>query len=64
MVSSTSAIFSSAIYVVVKLTSKFALLKEPTDDSDIATILASLADGFGFAGPERRIEPKDPTRKF
>jgi hypothetical protein len=64
MFSSTSVIFPSAISVVAKLTDEFASLEEPTDDSDIATVLASLADGHGFAGFERRIEPKDPTRKF
>jgi hypothetical protein len=52
------------IYVVAKLTSEFALLEEPTDDSDIAIVFALLADGSGFAGSERRIEHKDPTRKF
>jgi hypothetical protein len=26
--------------------------------------LALLADGSGFAVSERRIKPKDPTRKF
>jgi hypothetical protein len=64
MFSSTSTIFPSTIYIVVKLTGEFASLEEPTDDSDIATVLTSLADGSGFAGFERRIEPKDPTQKF
>jgi hypothetical protein len=40
------------------------LMEEPTDDSDIAIVLASLAYGSGFAGSERRIEPKDPRQKF
>jgi hypothetical protein len=48
VVSLTSTIFASAISVATKLTSEFALLEEPTDDSDIATVLASLADGSGF----------------
>jgi hypothetical protein len=42
----------------VKLTGKFASLEEPTDDSDIATVLASLADGSSETGSERPIEPK------
>jgi hypothetical protein len=52
------------ISVVAKLTGEFASLEEPIDDSDIAIVLASLADGSGFTGSKRRIEPKDPTRKF
>jgi hypothetical protein len=62
MVSSPPAIFSSS--VSSKLTGEFTLLEEPSDDSDIATILGFLADGPGFAGSERRIEPSDPTQKF
>jgi hypothetical protein len=27
-------------------------------------VLVLLADGSGFAGSERQIEPEDPTRKF
>jgi hypothetical protein len=64
MVSSSSLIFSPVIYVVAKLTDEFASLEEPTDDLDIAIVLVSRADGSSFAGFERRIEPKDPTRKF
>jgi hypothetical protein len=64
MILSPSAIFLSSIYVSVKLTSEFTSLEEPSSDSDIATVLDSLADGSGFAGSERQIEPKDPTRKF
>jgi hypothetical protein len=48
-------IFFPAISIVAKLTGEFASLEEPTDDSDIAIVLASLADGSGFAGSERRI---------
>jgi hypothetical protein len=48
----------------MKLTGEFTSLEEPSDDSDITTILDSLADGPGFAGSERRIESSDPTRKF
>jgi hypothetical protein len=61
MVSSTFATSPPSIYVAVKLTGEFASLEEPTDDSEIATVLASLADGSGFAGSERQIKPKDPT---
>jgi hypothetical protein len=57
-------IFPSAISVAAKLAGEFASLEEPTDDSDIAGVLASLADGSGETGPQRRIEPKDLTRKF
>jgi hypothetical protein len=62
MVSSPPVIFPSSISV--KLTGEFTLLEEPSDDSDIATVLGSLADGLGFTESERRIEPSDPTRKF
>jgi hypothetical protein len=64
MVSSSSSIFPSEFSVVAKLTDEFTSLEEPTDDFDLATVLVSLADGSGFAGSERQIEPKDPTRKF
>jgi hypothetical protein len=50
--------------VVVKLTGEFTSLEEPIDDSDIAIVVVSLADGSDFGGSERRIEPKEPTRKF
>jgi hypothetical protein len=53
MVSSSSAIFFPVIYVVKKPTGEFASLEEPTDDSDIAIVLASLADRSGFVGSER-----------
>jgi hypothetical protein len=62
MISLPPAIFPSSIYA--KLTDEFTSLKEPSDDSDIATVLGSLADGPGFTRSERRIEPSDPTRKF
>jgi hypothetical protein len=58
MVSSNSAIFSPIFPVVAKLTGEFTSLEEPTDDSDVVIVLVLLTDG------ERRIEPKDPTRKF
>jgi hypothetical protein len=64
MVSSPSANFLSYVSISAKLTGEFTLLEEPSDDSDIVSVLDLLADGPGFAGSERRIEPKDPTRKF
>jgi hypothetical protein len=62
MILSPLAIFPSSISA--KLTGKFTLLEKPSDDSYIATVLGSLADGPGFTGSERRIEPSDPTLKF
>jgi hypothetical protein len=59
MVSSPPANFPSS--TSAKLTGEFTSLEEPYDDSDIATVLGSLADGPGFIGSERRIEPSDPT---
>jgi hypothetical protein len=50
--------------VVTKLTDEFTSLEEPTNDSDIAIIVVLVADGSNFVESERRIEPKDPTRKF
>jgi hypothetical protein len=50
--------------VVAKLTGEFTSLEEPTDDSDIAIVTVLLADGSDFVKSERRIEPKDLTRKF
>jgi hypothetical protein len=64
MVSSSLSIFSHVISAIAKLTGEFASLEEPTDDSDIAIVSVSLVDGSGFARSERRIDPKDPTRKF
>jgi hypothetical protein len=57
----TYAIFPSATSVAIKLTDEFASLEEPTDDSDIANVLISLADGPDETGFERRIEPRDQT---
>jgi hypothetical protein len=62
MVSSPPAIFHS--FASITLTGKFTSLEEPSDDSDVATISGSLADGPIFVGSERRIEPSDPMRKF
>jgi hypothetical protein len=50
--------------VIVKLTGEFTSLKEPTDDSDTAIVAVFPADGSNFVGSKRRIEPKEPTRKF
>jgi hypothetical protein len=47
-----------------KLTGEFTSLEEPTDDSDIAIVVIFLADGSNFVESERRVEPKEPTRKF
>jgi hypothetical protein len=48
----------------VKLTGEFTLPEEPTDDSDIAADVVFSADGPNFIGSERRIDPREPTRKF
>jgi hypothetical protein len=48
----------------VKLTDEFTSLEEPTDDFDIAIVIVLLANGPDFVESERRIDPKDPTRKF
>jgi hypothetical protein len=61
MISSPSAIFPYSVSVAAKLTGEFISLEEPSDYSNIATVLDSLADGPGFAGSERQIEPKGPT---
>jgi hypothetical protein len=57
-------IFSPIFSVVAKLTGEFTLLEEPTDDSDIAIVAVFLADGSNYIESERRIEPKELTRKF
>jgi hypothetical protein len=55
---------SSIFSVVVKLIGEFTSLEEPIDDSDIAAVAVFPADGPDFVGSERRIEPREPTRKF
>jgi hypothetical protein len=45
-----------------ELTGKLTSLEEPSDDSTIATVLGSIADGSGFVGSERRVKPDGPTR--
>jgi hypothetical protein len=47
-----------------KVIGEFTSLEELSDDSDIATVSGSLADGSGFIRSKRRIEPSDPTRQF
>jgi hypothetical protein len=64
MVSSPSANFLSSVSISVKLTGEFTSLEEPSDYSEVVSVLDLLADGPGFVGSERRIEPNDPTRKF
>jgi hypothetical protein len=44
MVLSSFSIYSPTISIVAKLTGEFASLEEPTDDSNIAIVLVSLAD--------------------
>jgi hypothetical protein len=64
MVLSPSANFLSYVSIYAKLTGEFTSLEEPSDDSDVVSVLDLLADGPGFARSERRIEPSDPTQKF
>jgi hypothetical protein len=45
----------------MELTGEFTSLEEPSDDSDIVSVLDLVADGPDFAGSERRIEPSDLT---
>jgi hypothetical protein len=56
--------FSPTFSDVAKLTGEFTSLEEQTEDPDTVIVLALLADGSGFAGSERRVEPKDPTQKL
>jgi hypothetical protein len=64
MVSSSSSILSSIFSVVLKLTGEFTMLEEPIDESDIAIVSVFSADGSDFVGSERRINPKELTRKL
>jgi hypothetical protein len=45
-----------------KLTGEFTSLEELSEYSIIATVSGSLADGSGFAGSERRVEPEGPMK--
>jgi hypothetical protein len=59
-ISSGSSNFPSRFSVAVKLTSEFISLEEPTDDPDAIVLSAWPADGIGFVGYERRVEPEGP----
>jgi hypothetical protein len=50
--------------VIVKLTGEFTSLERPNDYSDMAIVAVVPADRSYFIGSERRIDPKEPTRKF
>jgi hypothetical protein len=50
--------------IVAKLTGEFTSLEEPTDDSGIAIVAVFPADRSDFVESGRRVEPKEPTRKF
>jgi hypothetical protein len=52
----------SAICASPKLIGEFTSLEEPSDDSIIATVSDSLADGSGFVESERRFEPEGPIK--
>jgi hypothetical protein len=55
-----SSDFPSRFSVAAKLTSEFTSLEEPTDDPDAVVLSALPADGIGFVGSERRVEPEGP----
>jgi hypothetical protein len=46
------------------LTDEFISLDEPTEVLNVATTTGFPLDGPKDIGSERRIEPKDPTRKL
>jgi hypothetical protein len=48
----------------MELTGEFTSLEEPSDDSDIVSVLDLVADGPDFARSETQIEPSDLTQKF
>jgi hypothetical protein len=48
----------------LKLTGEFTSLEEPIDDYDLAANAVFSADGPEFIGSERRVQPRDPTRKL
>jgi hypothetical protein len=64
MISSSSLIVHPVVSIGVKLTGEFISLEEPTDKSDITADAVSSADGPDFIGSDRRIELREPTRKF
>jgi hypothetical protein len=55
---------SSIFFIGWKLTGEFTSLEEPTDDSDLAADAVFSADGPGFIGSKRRIDPRESTRKL
>jgi hypothetical protein len=59
-ISSGYSNFSSSFSVAAKLTSEFTSLEEPADDPDAVVLSAWPADGIGFVGSERRVEPEGP----
>jgi hypothetical protein len=52
----------SAIGAFPKLTGEFTSLEEPSDDSNITSVLGLLTDGYGFVESERRDEPDGPPK--
>jgi hypothetical protein len=52
----------SAIGAFPKLTGEFTSLEEPSDDSNITSVLGLLADGSSFVESERRDAPDGPTK--
>jgi hypothetical protein len=64
MVSSPSVNYLFSAFISMDLTGEFTSLEESSHDSGIVSVLDLVADGPGFAGSERRIEPCDLTRKF
>jgi hypothetical protein len=59
-ISSGSSNFPSKFSIAAKLTGEFTSLEEPTDDPDAVILSALSADGTGFVGSERRVEPEGP----
>jgi hypothetical protein len=56
--------FFLLFFIVAKLTGEFASLEEPTDDSVIAIVVVFPADRSDFVESERRVKPRELTRKF
>jgi hypothetical protein len=52
----------SAIGSFSKLTGELTSLEEPSDDSNVSSVLGLLADGSGFVESERRDEPDGPMK--
>jgi hypothetical protein len=64
MILLSSSTVSSIFSVDAKLAGEFTSLEEPTDDSELAADVVFSADGPEFIGSERRIDPREPTRKL